>query len=112
MITLEKLKEIIIIFFQSIPCNVEISLFGSFLKGDKTRPADIDLALKFSTVSSEDARTVLACEYFESWESYLSERIGMRAHLSLYEDDDKYIPESLKEASLLLYRSTGKEDEL
>ena len=36
----------------------------------------------------------------------------MRAHLSLYEDDDKYIPESLKEASLLLYRSTGKEDEL
>ena len=112
MITIEEIKQIISTWAQSLPYNVCIHLYGSYLKGNKKLPSDIDIAVKFCDDHLLDDSTILLrwFDNHENWETYLSEKFGMKAHLELNSIASKYIPQSLKETSLLLYSAPEMED--
>jgi predicted nucleotidyltransferase len=109
MISVNDVKKIIVAWAKTLPFKVKVHLFGSFLKGDKI-PSDIDISLEFLESFSEVERTLLWIKHHKNWETYLSERFGMKADLQLYEAD-KNIPKYLASSSLLLFDSQVLEAE-
>ena len=109
MKTKEEIKDIIITWASSLPYKNRIHLYGSYVKGKKN-PSDIDLAVELFDDPLLDEPQIRWQDNYENWQKYLSEKFGMKAHLELNSNDSKYIHQSLKEASLLLYDSSETED--
>jgi len=110
MITKEEIKQIITTWAAILPYKIRIYLYGSYLKGNKKEPSDIDIAFEFCDDQLPDEPENLWHDNHENWQQYLSEKFGMKAHLELNSSDSKYISQSLKEASLLLYDASETED--
>lgn len=108
MITTGDIKNIVIEWASTLPYKVKIHLFGSFLNENKA-PSDIDISLEILEPFSVSDIGLLWEDHHDNWESYLSEKFEMKAHLCLYEKGKKYMPKNLEKASLLLYDSTEKE---
>jgi predicted nucleotidyltransferase len=109
MITTEEIKQIIISWAQSLPYKVRIHLYGSYWKGNKNPPSDIDIAFEFFDDQLLDDPLLLWIDNHEKWQQYLSEKFGMKADLQLcYENSN--ISKYVAEASLLLYDASETED--
>jgi predicted nucleotidyltransferase len=86
----------------SLPYKVRIYLYGSYVKGNKKPPSDIDIALEFCDDQLPDEPELLWFDNHDSWEEYLSRKLGISVDLELYSEDTN-IPKYVAEASLLLY---------
>ena len=101
MIKLKPLETIIKYWASSLPYQVRINVFGSYVKDKPDRlVADIDISLEFLHPFSESERTCLWCDHHSDWESYLSKSTGEIIHLSLFEGDDSpQMQQALKNGS-------------
>jgi len=108
MISQEELTKIVINWADTVPFNVKICLFGSYLKG-KLNPTDIDLSLEFLHNFTEKERKDIWYECHTEWQGYLSTAARYKIHLSLHEEDDSpNMHEYLKSESVTLCHSVGK----
>jgi predicted nucleotidyltransferase len=85
------------------PLVKEVRVFGSRARGDASSDSDIDLAL---TVGGGAPGTVLG-NYFalsRDWQIELSNLLGAKAHVALYNDPDPSpVRGSCDECSILLF---------
>jgi len=102
---IEKIKEIVTSWASKIPFQVNVYLFGSYLKGTSKPDSDIDIAIEFLY---EPEAWLLWFDVHEKWENHLSGEIGLKVDLQLYEgENSENLKAYMEDASMLLYSSEG-----
>jgi len=87
MIKLDELKLIIIAWADSLHHDSRIYVFGSYLKGKK-EPSDVDIAFEFLNPLGKEVRRDIWNNHRKDWQQYLSEKVGAKIDLQLFEGSD------------------------
>lgn len=99
-IDISKLKIQINQWANSLPHKCKIYLFGSYLKGTSSEDSDLDIAVEFLEPYDE----FLWYDFSDEWQSCLTENIGIKVQLELYEGErTPHLKKYLEEASMVIY---------
>ncbi len=99
---MEFFRQIVEDWAKAIPYSLRIYLYGSVAKGIANEKSDIDIALEFPQLE-ENQRTLIIFDYQELWETELSNKLGKKVHIELFDDKTPTIKKGLEESSVLLF---------
>ncbi|MFA5181085.1 MAG: nucleotidyltransferase domain-containing protein [Syntrophales bacterium] len=106
----EKMNNIVIPWATGLNYRIRIYLFGSRLKGTHRPDSDIDLAIEF--LNSWHDTTLLWFDFHEQWQNELSELIGFKVDLQLYDLENDNIRAYIKEKSIIIYEAPEEPENL
>lgn len=88
----------------SKPFQMRIYLYGSATKEEVSKPRDIDIAIEFPLLP-ENERTLIMFDFQELWQNELSNRLGKKVHIELFDEKTSTIKKGLERSSIILFNN-------
>ncbi len=84
------------------PFKMKIYLFGSHARNEAVKMSDIDIAMEFPSLL-ESERTLIMFDFQDLWQNELSNRLGKKVHIELFDEKTSTIKKGLEKSSVILF---------